>query len=164
MNKPVLSQLFEILLKDDNFKTALLLKQALHCELFEYGAERIVDKFRGDSAPFQRLEHFENGALFNHAQVGSADFSMRIWLPFSGPYIGFYMCEFFDLKDDKSPNGQAKAMLEKMGLFSEYKFEKGKYYKNIFAFPLQEENLITHIKEFKAKLNEAIKSESSLVP
>jgi hypothetical protein len=150
MNKPIMEKFYEIMVKGENLKTALSLK-AMVDDLILYRVERIIDTFKSDLHPFQRIQNYHNDdAYFTGLLWEDAHLGIDIWVEAES-----YSFQFWERPDSKVANGQAKAMLQKMGCLNEYHFSEGKFTKK-FAFPSQEEDLIQHIRGFKEKLRKQV--------
>jgi len=151
MNKPVMQKFYEIIVKDENLKTALSLKAMLD-ELIIYRADRIVEKYKDDPAPFDKVFYYDEGALFQRSQI--PNLTMAVW-----PGLEDYLFTFHDRNDPEGTRGQTKATLQKMGCLGDYAFKGGQFHMvKKFAFPSQEEDLIRHLTDFKRKLGEVLLS------
>ena len=160
MNKPSMEQFYSIIMKDNNFKTALSLKQMLD-ELVTYRVQRIVDLFQSDRSPFHRVWPYENGALFSDLPFENGMLQICVWV-----HEDTYLFEFQHHNREKEVKGQAEVILREMGVLEEYTFyEHGRFNKTkTFAFPSEEQALIDHISTFKRRLSETLEALSRSAP
>ncbi|MDE3068193.1 MAG: hypothetical protein KGJ60_11660, partial [Verrucomicrobiota bacterium] len=115
--------------------------------------DRIIDLFKGKSAPFEKLWVWKNVAVFDDLKWNGAHFALDVAVePESYSFV------FFDRNDDEGVNGQvkAKAVLQKMGSLNEYRIGQCKRFNKGFEFPSRENDLIDHIKTFKSKLADIV--------
>ncbi len=152
MNEPNMKEFYNVMVKDDgkNLKTALSLEKML-ADLISYRVQKILDKFKDDQTPFDKIGIAENyfdayfQGLGKHGNLG-----LDIVV-----YPDYYSFRFCD-KDD--PKGKkAEELLQKMKCFDEYTLNhEGGWYCKKFAFPSEEDDLIKHITNFKKNLAAAI--------
>jgi hypothetical protein len=154
MNKPIMKEFYETVVKDEtNFKTFLSLKK-MWDELINYRAQMIIDKFQTDFAPFEkpfRSRSGDVGVLFK-AGSGNTGLCMVVWVR-TDSYL------FVFNNDPGGEEGNAGAILKGMGIRDEFTFEKkwGVFQKTkTFAFPSEEDQLYKYISAFKKKLGEQL--------
>ena len=161
MNKPIMEEFYQSVVKDDKaYRTALSLRKMLD-EHRDHGASRIVDRFvlKNEFHPFYKPFRQDNGAIFRHAAFGGADFQMAVWVI---PYTSLpdtYLLEFRDLKNNARIERHAESIIKEMGYLGEYEpSNEGGYFsmRRRFAFPSQEEDLVKHLSEFIHKLREIV--------
>lgn len=153
INERIMQKFYETIIKDGNFETALSFKEMLD-DLSKYRAQRIIDIFRSNPAPFKNLKRSDNGALFYNPSFGGAGLEMAVWaLPWNPGEKYVYLFEMYDKKDTTGVD--VGAMLKKMGCLDEYSpFNDGHFrFNKEFEFPSQEKDLIRHITDFKEQLN-----------
>ena len=152
MNEPIMDEFYNAMRADagENLKTALTLQKMLD-DLNLYRVQKILDKFKDDQTPFDKIGIAENyfdayfQGLGKHGNLG-----LDIVV-----YPDYYSFRFCD-KDD--PKGKkAEELLQKMKCFDEYTLNhEGGWYCKKFAFPSEEDDLIKHITNFKKNLAAAI--------
>ncbi len=153
MNKPIMEKFYKIIIEGENLKTALSIK-AMVDELVLYRVERVIDKFRSDLTPFQKIANYTNSdAYFTNLFWNDAHLGLDIVVEPES-----YLFMFWDRNDPEGAKGQAKAMLKKMGCLDEYAPDGGRFYQR-FAFPSQEDDLIKHITDFKMDLTKVVSSD-----
>lgn len=146
MNKPVMEGFYQIVVEDDNLKTALSLK-AMVDDLVRYRVERIIDHFKSDLTPFTKVANWHDNDAY---------FTGVFW---EGAHLGVdvnvleesYSFSFWDREDDTAKNDRAKTMLQKMNCLCDYQYSNGGFRKT-FAFPADEKALYDHITIFKKTL------------
>ena len=159
VNKPIMEKFYEAIVEGENFKTALSFKKMLD-ELIPYRVERIIDKFKGDAAPFRTAFSYQDGALFQDPSFGEPNLQMAVWVL---PNASLF--EFHVRNDPEDTKGQVKALLQQMGCRDdEYARNHDGFFTKEFEFPSQEEDLIRHIKDFKKKLRDWGERETLTMP
>src|SRR5207249_4050622 len=109
MNKPLMEKFYGIMLHGENLKTALSLK-AMVDELVLYRVEKIIDTFKGDLAPFQRIANYhDNDAYFTNCFWKEAHLGLDVIVSTEQ-----YIFQFWDRNDDAAQKGLAKLILRKM--------------------------------------------------
>jgi hypothetical protein len=150
MNKPIMKDFYDIMLEGENLRTAQSLKAMLE-ELVLFRVERIIDLFRNDLGPFEKLSNYGNDtALFTNCFWKDAHFGIDVEV-----YPESYSFCFWDRSDSADSKGLVKIALERMKCIRDYIYKDGWYVKE-FTFPKQEEELILHIRSFKARLTTVV--------
>jgi hypothetical protein len=156
MNKPIMEKFYKMMVEGENLKTALSLR-AMFDELISYRLERIIDKFKNDPGPFQKLLVRDGLAVFQRFQDPGLTLAVYA-VPES---YGFSVWDE-QSQDQEVARGHAEVILKEMGVFDEYRLNEYSQFTTIrtFEFPSEEEILYEHISTFKRRLREAIKSVS----
>lgn len=162
MNKPIMDAFYEMMVEGNKLKIALSLN-AMVDDLILYRTEKIRDKFKDDIAPFLKIDICgTNDAYFEGEIWRDANIGLDIGV---GPES--YLLTFWDKKDPEGTKGHAMEILNQINCFDEYEHEcdwHGKFVmRRKFVFPSEEVDLIMHIKDFKKKLAEVVKSMSCSV-
>jgi hypothetical protein len=151
MNKPIMNQFYSMMLKDENFKTAQSLK-AMFDDLILYRVERIIDEFKKDLHPFERIDNYkDNDAYFTGLTWKQADLGVDIMVEPDG-----YLFQFWHRSDPSGTKKRARSALEKMNCIRGYTVSEGGLFQKTFAFPAQEAELFEHIRAFKKKLADTL--------
>ena len=152
INKPIMKKFYELMLQDDNLQTALSLKSMLD-ELVLYRVEKIIDTFKSDLAPFERVANWhDDTAYFTNLIWKEAHFGIDVIV---SPETSIF--QFWDRDDAAGKKGFAKLMLRKMNCLGDY-INHTEGFRKTFRFPADENALYDHIRSFKAKLTKAIAS------
>lgn len=152
MNKPLMEDFYKIIIQDDNLKTALLLKSMID-DLILFRAERIVETFKNDLKPFGKISIYAgNDAYFTGLLWGEAHLGIDVVVEERS-----YVFQFWDRNDRDGKNSKAKQVLQNMGCQKDYE-ETGGLFSKSFLFPAGETDLISHIKGFKKKLGDHVRS------
>src|ERR1017187_4764042 len=75
MNKPIMEKFYNIMVQGENLKTALSLKSMVD-DLVVYRVERIIDTFKNNLAPFEKLDNYHDydvafmNLFWNDAHLG----------------------------------------------------------------------------------------------
>ena len=152
MNKPLMDEFFAQMLDQEKYRAALSLKSMLD-DLVLYRVERVIQVFKSDLVPFSRIDNYKNAdAYFTGLLIGDAHFGVDIQVEAE---VSKFL--FWDRKDSKGKNGEAKKILTKMGVLDQYRFEDGWFLKD-FKFPAEEDALYAHIREFKRILASVVQT------
>lgn len=103
--------------------------------------------------PFNTIKPEETYVWFA-LKWNNADLHLNIEVEADSYSFIFWDCTTYP----KGVENKAGEIFDKMGCFSEYKLDDGGRFYRKFAFPSQQGVLIEHIKAFKNKLDETIKS------
>ena len=153
MNKPIMEKFYKTIVEGENFKTAMSLRAMLD-DLVLYRVEMIIERFKNDLAPFRYVNNWKDfDVYFTDLSWKDAHLGIDIIVE-----PEWYTFQFWERPDSKVKNGQAKAILRKMGCLDEYTLTGDRFCK-IFAFPSEEEDLIKHITDFKKKLGEVVSND-----
>jgi len=119
-----------------------------------FRVERIIEEFKADLYPFQRIDNYEKTDAF---------FTGCCW---NGAHLGIdvfvepnrYRLRFVDREDWEGKNGRARLALEKVDCLQEYRPEGGAFFRE-FEFPRQAGELVEYIRAFKSRLARMLESE-----
>ena len=160
MNKPVMDEFYKIIVEGENLETALSFKKMLD-DLVLYRVKNIMDTFQENLMPFNKIESVGGyDAKFSNCSGNNANLGLDILVTPKS-----YLFHFWDSADrDGTKNGQAEAILHKMGCFNDYACQEGGVFVKEFKFPSGEAGLIKHITEFKKNLTKIVEPKPPASP
>ena len=152
MNKPIMKQFYDKMLEGENYKTAQSLSSMLQ-DLVNYRRDNILDVFRSNSAPFNKLGPWQNVALFMNLNWQGGNICIDVAVNPDN-----YEFFFWDRSDREGKYKRAQDLLTKMNCLGEYvPVERG--FQKDFSFPSQEIALFDHIKAFNQNLSKVTSTE-----
>ena len=145
MNKKLFEDFYSnIIIKNDNYKTALSIKSMVE-ELPQYLAQRIVDEFSNDPSPFNKIWRNNTATGFGDGKINEYNFTIIIHC-----FLDKYTFSFYDENYQVNGLKYTEKIIKYVGSIGFYigdnELDKD------FKFPDDEKQLYEFIKESKGKL------------
>lgn len=145
MNKKLFEDFYNnIIIKNDNYKTALSIKSMVE-ELPQYLAQRIVDEFSNDPSPFNKIWSDNTVTGFGDGKINEYNFTIRIHC-----FSDKYTFSFYDENWQVNGLKYTEKIIKYVGSIGFYIGDNE--FDMDFKFPDGEKQLYEFIKEFKGKL------------
>ena len=146
MTKQTMEAFHKLMLQEENFENALSLKEMLD-KLVNYRVERAIDTFNRDTEPFNLgIKRYSNNVAFLEDSRTKLVIDIIV-------DAKEYTVEFFSRPYDKNETDEnaAQEVLKKLHAEAEFQLYNKRFRKK-FAFPKQEAEMYTFLKEFKKSL------------
>ena len=158
MNKPIMEKFYSKMIEDENFSTALSLKNMFD-ELVNYRLIRIIDTFKNNPVPFEKiLPYGGDTVVLGPLKQDNAEFNIDIVVTME-EYSFQFFDRVFENSEKRTLNNENPALTILQKMNSSQEFIVGPRMIKTFKFPKQELEFYSFIKDFKDNLTLFIKHE-----
>ena len=146
MNKPLMEEFLNTMLKDQNYQTAFALRDMLD-ELVSYRRDKLIDEFNHRAEPFKRVGDWKHLAVIDHYFTENKQYAIDVIVTKSLYQVQFFERIYNEKSDGTTGTNPADPILEEIG-FADKFFSVGSRREIQFRFPEEEKDVYIFLRAF----------------